>query len=81
MEALALLFVIFIFVWLLQPPPKSKPPKAGDKLMDGLKAAAIEIHGELMKPDKSGSSASSSSSTNVIVLAILFGFIVTLLLS
>lgn len=81
MELFPLLFVIFIFLWLLQPEPKSKPASPGDNLVKGLEAAA-EIFNK-SNGDGGGSKAPSvkPASGPVIVTAVLFGFLVTLLLS
>jgi hypothetical protein len=43
MEALALLFVIGVFIALLVPERKPKKPSAGDNLLKGLKEAAGEV--------------------------------------
>lgn len=82
MELFPLLFVIFIFLWLLQPEPKSKPASPGDNLVKGLEAAT-EIVINKVKGDGGGSKAPSvkPASGPVIVTAVLFGFLVTLLLS
>ncbi|MEM1309162.1 MAG: hypothetical protein AAF892_06750 [Cyanobacteria bacterium P01_D01_bin.71] len=46
MEAFALLFVIGLFIALISPEIKPRPKSAGNKLLEGLQAAANEIFAE-----------------------------------
>ncbi|MBE7382097.1 MAG: hypothetical protein F6J95_011865 [Leptolyngbya sp. SIO1E4] len=85
MEALAILFVIGVFVWLLSPEKKSKPKSSGDKLMDGIIAAAVDIKGALNKDSGGGGSKKKAkgwedSPCFVVLMTIFIGFLLTYLL-
>lgn len=83
MEALAIIFVIFVFFWLLRDEPKKKDKGAGDKLMDGLVAAAQEIQGKLSSGKSSSDKKKAGlweSPWSIMLITIFLGFFVTSLL-
>ncbi|NEQ47051.1 MAG: hypothetical protein F6K00_27325 [Leptolyngbya sp. SIOISBB] len=80
MEALALLFVIAVFIALLVPEKKPKKPSAGDDLLKGLKAAAGEIFSESMLSNKKGDKPKDnpwSSPLVVVLFIVLLGIVLT----
>jgi hypothetical protein len=57
MEALVILFVIAIFIWLNSPPKGPEPKKSGEVLVEGIIAVAKDIKKALNegpKGDKKG---------------------------
>ncbi|MEL6400278.1 MAG: hypothetical protein AAFR26_14610 [Cyanobacteria bacterium J06626_4] len=84
MEALAIIFVICIFLALLAPEKKSRPPTAGDTLLKGLKAAVKDIQGSGGGGGGGGSKGGSGgfleSPWSVIFLTVLLGLLVTSLM-
>ena len=84
MEALAIIFVICIFLALLTPEKKSRPPTAGDTLLKGLKAAVKDIQGSGGGGGGGGSKGGSGgfleSPWSVIFLTVLLGLLVTSLM-
>ncbi|NER80471.1 MAG: hypothetical protein F6K42_13015 [Leptolyngbya sp. SIO1D8] len=79
MEALAILFVAFLFFWLLSPYPAKKPPKPADKIVDGLKAAA-QVMGSEWGNAPPSEPKKKSGPWPVVFTAILVGFLMTYLL-
>lgn len=82
MEALALLFVIGVFIALLVPEKKPKKPSAGDDLLKGLKAAAGEIFSDSILNTKSGSKPQDNpwgSPWAVMLYTIVLGILLTTL--
>lgn len=83
MEALALLFVIGVFIALLVPEIKPKKPSAGDDLLKGLKAAADKIFDDniLRDPPRPPKKAESpwSSPWAVMLYTVLLGIVLTTL--
>ena len=86
MEALAIIFVICIFLALLAPERSPAPPSAGDTLLKGLKAAFKEIQGPGGGGggggggSKGGSGGFLESPWSVISLTVLLGLLVTALM-
>jgi len=80
MEALALLFVIGVFIALLVPEKKPKKPSAGDDLLKGLKAAAGEIFAENILNTKKGDKPKDNpwgSPWAVMLFTVLLGILLT----
>ena len=81
MEALAIIFVICIFLALLAPEKKSRPPTAGDTLLKGLKAAVKDIQGSGGGSGGGGSKGGAgefwASPWSMIVLTVLLGLLIT----
>ena len=83
MEALAIIFVICIFLALLAPERSPAPPSAGDTLLKGLKAAYKELQGSGSGGgggSKGGSGGFLESPWSVIFLTVLLGLLVTSLM-
>lgn len=83
MEIFVFVFVITLFIWLTSPKPKKRPRKPGDRIADGLEAAASvmgvgKFGGESSKGDSKGSKEQGPWS--IILLTITVGLVVTYLL-
>ncbi len=79
MEALAIIFVICIFLALLAPERSPAPPSAGDTLLKGIKAAVKDIQGSGGGGggSKGGSGEFWASPWSMIVLTVLLGLLIT----
>jgi hypothetical protein len=80
MEALALLFVIGIFVALVMPEGKSKPKSSGEKLEEGIVAMAKTIKEALGGgggPKPAPKNGLADNPWFVIILSVLLGFLFT----
>ena len=86
MEALAIVFVIFIFTGLLLPEKKKPKPTGPEQLADGVKAFAVELLDTIKGKGGNGNGGSSGkkgglgSPLSVVLITVLLGFLITFLL-
>ncbi|MGF1522120.1 MAG: hypothetical protein ACFBSF_07360 [Leptolyngbyaceae cyanobacterium] len=80
MEILVLVFVLGLFTWLLRPPLQRKPPKPGDELMKGLKAAYKELQGSSGGGGGDKKGKDSDSPFAAMFIAVVLGLLLTYIL-